>query len=314
LRARIVDVGRGRVACTLSPNSLSVLRLSDGETIWTRELSETPEVVRIRDEFVLTADAGLEHIDVFHLETGVALSRVAFDQPDGSSGSQLVPIAFSAGAVCGPDGVNVTAYEVRTGERLWSLALSAAAGGIFELVDGTLMIASVDGVHRVVDARTGEERLKVRPEDFPGAAVFGAIEEGLLILAGYQETALGETWQLVGVDYAGGQTRWSRSLQTSMRRSHLRMAQGVIPLVVTAPIASAPQQRSNRPRTEQRIVLIDKRTGEDVGESIPWREAQRGQHLTGDLDVWNGRLVLQVSDSMVMYETRPLDQGTRGID
>jgi len=333
LRAGTVDVGLGRTACVLTPGSLSVLNLADGETVWQRDLSETPAEVRIRDEFVLTADPAIETIDVYRLDSGGALARITFDQPEVGSahatadgalpetagGAQaaahVVPIAFSAGVVCGPDGSRVAAYDVRTGGRLWSLEMAAPAGELFELTEGSLVIASLDGTHRVVDARSGEVRLETRLEGFPGAAVFATEEEGVLVLAGYEDSMAGEQWHFVGVDVGTGEVRWRRQFLGTLNRSHLKLAEGVIPIVAwTQEAAESSSPRSPRRGTEQQIILIDKRTGENVGDPLTWHGTQRGQQLTGDLDVWPGRMILQASDTVVRFETRPLKGGSRGVN
>ena len=54
-------------------------------------------------------------------------------------------------------------------------------------------------------------------------------------------------------------------------------------------------------------MLIDKKTGRTVGEPLKLDKA--GAHLTGDVQVWPGRLVLQTTDGIVAYETTTAQAG-----
>lgn len=314
LRDRTIDVGSGLVACVLSPGVLSVRRVLDGKLVWERDLGANPAAVRIRDEFVLTADPNLETVWVYHLENGAALSAIAFTQPGSDSFLPAVPISYSAGVLCGPDGQAVMAYDARTGDHLWSLELGEDVAGIFELLEGQFVVGTVGGFHRVIEARSGEVILEEGLEDLPGGAIYGTVESNLMILAGYEETGEGDRWNLVGIDMSTGKVRWSRRFVGVMNRSHLRLARGVIPVITTSgQPPERPQLKASR-RYRQEVLLIDKQTGQLVGDPLIWNGAARGDQLTGDLAVWPGRLVLQASKSIVTYQTRPATSDAGGVN
>ena len=307
-----MDVGRGRVACVLSRGTLSVLRVLDGGVVWERPL-ETATIVRVRDDYVLTADGRVEEIRVFRFDTGDLLSINRFRQPGGELSEAPVSIVFSAGVLCGPDEDGVVAYDARTGDRLWSLDLQDGISGLFELTEGRLIIGTAAGVHKLVDARTGDVLFDERIENMPGGAVFGVLEDDIVVLAGYEETGHGDRWSLAGVEVSSGKMRWSRQLMGLMNRSHLGLAEGVIPLV-----AVIEQEVSDGARTRtlrrQQITLIDKRTGANVGDPVTWAGAAGGNGLSGEMEIWPGRVLLQARDGIVMFRSRPAASTGTGVN
>ncbi len=313
VREQTMDVGDGRLACVLSPGTLSVLRVRDGGMEWERQLEREAAFVHVRDGVVLTADANLGEIEVFGLQNGSRLSSNRFQQPSAEAAPALVPVAYSEGVLCGPSRGGVIAYDVRTGDRVWSLDLVEGAAALFELTKGRLVIATRGGDHKVVDARTGEVLFSERIVEMPGGAVFGAVEEEFLVLAGYEETRQGDRWTLTGMDLSSGKKLWSRELLALMNRSHLRLAEGVIPLVTTA--VDQAEDGSRRGSVDgQQIRLIDKRTGRDVGRPIDWTGIRGGNRLVGDMEVWPERLVLQAREGIVVFRTRAASRSDSGVN
>lgn len=317
LRESTLDAARGLVACVLSPGVLSVVGVLDGRPVWEREVATNPAAVRIRDDVVLTADPKLETVQAYGADNGRLLATMVFRQPvsDTLTATYMtVPIVYSAGILCGPDGKALKAYDVRTGDQVWSLDLGDYPAGLFELDEGRFVVGTADGHHRVIEARSGEVTFEEELGDFPGGAIFGTADCDLLILAGYEETGEGDRWNLVGVDMKTGQVRWSRSFVGLMSHSHLRLAQGVIPVVVSGMRDQEPSQRREGWRSRQEVWLIDKQSGQNVGEPLVWDGVARGDQLTGELAIWPGRLVLQATQGIVMYETEPAALGVGGVD
>jgi hypothetical protein len=313
VREQTIDVSDGRLACVVSSGRLSVLRVRDGGIEWERQLDREPAFVHIRDGLVLTADASLEEIAIFRLENGTRLSINRFQQPSAEAVPALVPVAYSEGILCGPSEGGVVAYDVRTGEQLWSLELAEGAAALFELAEGRFVISTRTGEHKVVEARTGEILFAARVADMPGGAVFGAVEDEVLVLAGYEETRHGDRWTLAGMDMSSGKRVWSREMLALMNRSHLRLAEGVIPLV-TIVLDEVEEGSRRRTVARQQIRLIDKRTGADVGHPIDWTGVRGGNPLMGDLEVWPERLVLQAREGIVVLRTRAASRSDRGVN
>lgn len=306
-RERMTSVGSGRVACMLSPGTLSVRRVLDGGLVWERTLENDPPVsfVAVRDDVVLTVDASLERVRVYRLDNGEALGELVFDQNDLEL-DQPIPIQYSRGLLCGPDGAGVAAYDVRTGERRWSLPLKDQLVGVFEPQDGRLVISTADGEHWLCDSESGEVLFNGRFDNFNFGAVDGVLEAGVLVLANSREVEAGVRWEMMGLDVATGRELWSRDVIGTLSGPNLRAAGGVIPIIEVLSLGDPGSERAGANRGNrtavQRVVLIDKQTGSDLGEPYRW-EPGPGQQLTGYLDVWPGRVLLQMAEGVAAIET-----------
>ncbi len=302
-RDRTIDAGAGRVACVLSSGKLTVLDAMDGSVVWERKIGVTPAAVRIRDNHILVADATLEWIDAYRVDNGASTGQMHFRQPVSKANDDAVAISYNDHVICGPDGEGVVGYDVRTGDQLWSVPLGEKPAGLFELDGGRFVVGTAKGRHLVIEGRSGKILREIALPTFPRGAVFGTIEDDLLLLAGYDETSEGNRWLLVGVSMDTGKTQWARSFVGTMNRSHLSLAKGVIPVVTSAKQQPDPNRPGAGVRYRQEIIVIDKRTGQIADQAVVWDGTQRGDQLTGDLIVRPGRLILQASRNIVAYET-----------
>ena len=90
LRESTTDVDAGRLACMLAPNRLAVYWMLEDRPLWERKLrGGAVRAVRIRDEFILTADPNLETVHVYRLDDGAELSVIEFKQPGATDGSKM---------------------------------------------------------------------------------------------------------------------------------------------------------------------------------------------------------------------------------
>ena len=109
-----------------------------------------------------------------------------------------------------------------------------------------------------------------------------------------------------GVEVVAGRGLGSREVIGTWRGPNLRAAGGVIPIVEVLSPGEPESERTGANRggrsAVQRIVLIDKQTGRDLGEPYRW-EPGPGQQLTGYLDVWPGRVLLQMAKGVAAIET-----------
>lgn len=316
LRNSTTDVGSGRAVCMLSPGVMTVLGMVDGEVIWSRRVDGDTLVARIRDDVVLTAGPGLERVEVLRLEDGEKLAEPVFRQPHRPDRAWTVPLAYVDGALCGPDGDGVTAYDVRTGERLWSMVVEGGPAGIIDVAGGRLVVAAFGGRHSLVEARSGRMITSCTLEGLPNGAVYGIGRSDprgpALVLAGVEESPEGERWTFAGVQ-EDGRMKWSRTLVGPMPRSNLDDRLAVIPFVVTGDDGSGRVMPDADARFHPVVVLLDMRTGENVGEPFPWMGSGNIGQLEGPLEAWPGRLVMQGSRCIVTYETR-VARGSRGVN
>ncbi|MEE9293525.1 MAG: PQQ-binding-like beta-propeller repeat protein [Phycisphaerae bacterium] len=342
LRESTTDVGSGRLACMLAPHRLAVYWMLEDRPLWERNLrGDAVRAVRIRDEFVLSADPNLETVHVFRLDDGAELCTIKFSQPGGMSQTETdianglswseIPVTYVGGVVCGPEGRNIVGYRASSGERVWTLSLPEHPASLVALEGGRLVVGTASGYHWVVDARDGEVLFERQYDELAGGAVDGVQESGVLVLAGYRETPEGYHWQLLGIDPTpsamggssaradAGRIRWSRDFIGLATGPHLRSVEGVIPIVEmqrVEPQAEKKGQPTGRGVTShyrQSVVLIDKLTGETVGD--PLLVELSAERLTGDIQVWPGRLALQTTKGILTFETTAAATGDRdGVD
>ncbi len=303
LRQRTLDAGSGRVAAILQPGVLAVRRVVDGSLIWERDIGFEPVAIRIRDDYVLAAESSLERIVVYHLNSGEIMSEISFSQPP-DAGASVVPVSYSNGIIAGPFDHAVAGCDVRTGVQRWSVEIPGLTTSLFELEEGRFLVSGGDGLHRILDATTGDVVFEAHVDGLKSGAVYGTLEDSRLILAGFVEDDRGEAWTISAVDLETGRTQWTKTMLGTMHQSHLDLAEGVIPFVAESGRSSS----GNRGRS-QSVLLLDKRTGETVGTPLDWDGVDRGDAATGDLSVWPGRLVLQTIKGIVSYETRTPQDG-----
>lgn len=327
-RSASTDVADGRVACMLAPRTLAVFRAMDGKQpmapIWRRNMgSESMRAVRIREGKVLAAGPRLERVHVFQLETGAELCQITFHQPDGGGGGGVeIPLAYANGVLSGPEGRSIVAYDTNTGEQVWSLPLPEDPVTLFEPAEGRLVVGGESGYHWLLDTRSGDVLLEGQYDALRGGAADGVLESGVLLLSGVSDTKDGYRWNLVGVDPSGpdaGRVVWNRDLFGTLTGPYLQVASGVIPMVTKIPIeideTNVSRGRLQSVRYRKAVMLIDKRTGETIG--APLMVEVPGEHLTGELAVWPGRLVLQTTKGLVAFRTTTAGGkrgGSAGVD
>jgi outer membrane protein assembly factor BamB len=305
LRDRTTDVGAGRVICMLRPTLLSALSVIDGKVVWRRDVESEPGGVYVRDGFVVTVDPDTEILQTYSLRTGEFLARLSFHQPESVDESgAFIPVSYHDGIFCGPDERSVTAYDGRTGERIWSLALPDEPVNMFEPAEGKVVVSTADGRYWMIDTYTGEVLIEHQFDALAGGAVDGHLDGETLVLVGYSETIEGDLWQLIGTESRTGAVRWSRSFLGTVSGSQLRLVDGLIPVLEIVSQKSTGADRS--PMVErQTLVLIDTRTGDVVGDPVVWAGYAAGNRLTGEMSVRPGRMLLQSAKGIVALETEP---------
>ncbi len=293
LRNDSTDAGAGVVAYLSAPRQLDVRRLLDGELRWRRMLrGKTIGSVRIRDDYVLTADPVLENVAVYRVDNGDALCEIKFDQPKG----RVIPISYHDGVLCGPSGSAIEAFDVRTGERLWRLDLSSEPVWLFEPTEGHLVASVAGGYHWLVETGTGEILLEKQTDAVPGGARLGTEHDGVLVLAGLEETREGDRWHIAGFDPADGRELWRRDYLGPKAGPQFRLVKGAILMA-----ALTKSDSGGRGGLREGVVILDVRTGNLIGSPVfPEMSTER---LTGRMAVWPGRLALQTTKGVVTLRT-----------
>ena len=180
----------------------------EGGLVWERALGHgngdaaPVRFVAVGDDVVLTIEARLESVHIYRLDNGEALGELTFDQTDLGL-DEPIPIQYSRGLLCGPDGAGVAAYDVRTGEKRWSLPLAGRLVSVFAPRDGRLVVSTADAEHWLCDSESGEVLFNGRFENFNFGAVDGVLEEGVLILANSRAVDAGVRWERIGAEATG---------------------------------------------------------------------------------------------------------------
>ncbi|MHC4695805.1 MAG: outer membrane protein assembly factor BamB family protein [Planctomycetota bacterium] len=297
----------GFLAAAWEPGRLALMRMADGVSLWERDLhSERADHVWLTDTVVATADVWLQRVQLFDRTDGTLIKQLWFGQPDRES-LLLVRHVLTEGIVCGPDCTarsdGVIAVDLATGEPAWRKRLDKPLVQLFRPREGYVGITLLGGDVRIVDVTTGDAVMETR---VPGAHfVFdGVLSDSTLVVKylGAQDTSAPSG--LAAFDMETDNVLWQRDdLAAGMGSAPLSVVAGRLPVVLKAEFPS------DGPKEGSGLVLLDLRTGREIGPTaqVPFTEA--GARFNGDLSVVGGSVVAGTTHGIHGFPTEPVRDG-----
>ena len=274
----------GLLAAMPNGGRLSLMRLVDGSTLWERDLrGESVDFIWMEGDRIVTADGGMQRVNIFDRPTGYLIRRVLFDQPDPDR--QIIPLVSSGGVLCGPAASSeyegIQGMEIATGEVLWQTRVDKPVARLFKPRNGYLGIGLLGGDVRIVDATTGELLVEHR---VPGAHVVvdGRLIDGTLLVQHYASRDPKYKHSISALDIATGEEVWKRDDLISLTEvgDALRVFGGRL---FSATMVKTVERRR---RQELRFSLLDVRTGKPVGAETTFSRTNEAIQLSGDFAVY----------------------------
>jgi outer membrane protein assembly factor BamB len=305
IRDRLVGVSDGLLVAALRRGVLTCSSLIDANDIqWERVLTrEKIDSLFVRDGLCITLDNQRRKVTTYNLKTGRLLSTVEFRQPEADD--TTIPVIYENGHLIGPDGPSdVACYSARSGELNWRFATPDALRWLFKPGDGYVGISCFKGRVVLIDALSGDVRTDVSiPKDSKGYAE-GVLLDDRLILMPMTEKSRGDDPDLYGIDANTGQVVWKREhlgvvgLNRHALWQQLTLAEKVMPVLRRVDVDS---ENSLLPsRGELAIELIDKRTGETIGEPVRTQLYLTSHNaLSGEFGLWPGQFILGANQGLL---------------
>jgi hypothetical protein len=228
--------------------------------------------------------------------------------------------------VCGPGSTHeVVAYELaRPGVQRWRLAMPEGITRIMKPAPDLLLVADERGRIKMVDPQTGALQLEAQidTEQGRGGVFSAAVEDGVLYVAGFQELPEDrnqidlQRWYVAAVDVRSGRVIWLRDgfagAARHMTPDLFTTATNVIPVIQ---FVSAGRDEQNELSGRVVLVMIDKKTGEPVGEERSKQISREANaQLILNVQIWADKIMVMTGSSVVVYpleEKQPSRQRTR---
>ncbi|GJM23656.1 MAG: hypothetical protein DHS20C16_00710 [Phycisphaerae bacterium] len=305
IRDRLVGVGEGRLVAALRRGVLTCSSLIDANDVqWERVLTrEKIDSLLVKDGLCITLDNRRRKVTTYSLKTGRLLSTVEFNQPDADD--TAIPVIYENGHLIGPDGpTDVVCYSARSGELNWRYATPDELRWLFKPGDGFIGISCFKGRVILVDALSGDEQTNVSvPKGTKGYSE-GVLLDDRLVIMPMTEKSRGDAPNLYGFDINTSQMVWKREYlgEVGLNRhalwKQLTLAEKVMPVLRRVDVDSeSPLVRS---RGELAIELIDKRTGETIGEPVRTRMHLTSHYaLSGEFGLWPGQFILGAKQGLL---------------
>ncbi len=290
VRDSMMSANRGALAAMPRDGRLTLMRLTDGETIWERDLhGEYVAQVSLNESSVVLIDQASKRVHLLDRDTGRFIKRVNFSQPDPEH--ERIGLVQAGGMIYGPDsdehGDGIAGYDLSDGERRWRIGLDKPVVALFEPKANYLGIGQLNGDLRIVNATTGETILE-RSDPNIRAVIGGIMWEGTLILRCEGLRGPRQGTELAAIDIATGAEVWRRRDATTLITTDapLSIIGGVIPAIIEQRRPDANPQHVAAPRAGAALTLIDVRTGGDSGTPVDLNLSVQGATLNGDMWFW----------------------------
>jgi len=294
----------------------------DGSTVWERDLRGEPvDAIWMSADRVMTADATRQRVHLFDRADGRLVKRILFRQADPSQ--QIVRLVRTAGMIVGPEASpgapgsrGVVAVDDAAGDIVWRVELDKPPVQLFEPKEGYVGIGLGQGMVRIVDANSGEtvlERQVLGAYDVTGGVLF----DGLLVLRVDATRGQKQSAQLAALDVATGEEVWRREDISSLPDSDpgapgLRIEDGVIPALVETMQAEVTPGGVATPRMRSALVLIDARTGRNLGLGADLTTTGAGGRFTGDVVMRPGAVIVGTQRTVNAYRAKTAERDGTG--
>ena len=309
-----ISAAGGLAAMTRRPSRLTLTRLTDGETIWERDLlGERIAALQMVGRRIITVDDQLERVHIFERDHGRLIGRILFEQPDPAG--HLVQLVVTGNVLCGPvtgkNSEGVLAVDVETGRERWRMEVEKPIVELFEPKPGYVGIGLLGGDVRIVEADTGEIALERRVAGAQGV-VRGVMLDGTLVVQHFNDRSGVRASSLSALDVATDRELWNRDDITPLwlTEDQLRRTGGWMPAILLdesqeqAEQQVRPQVQGRRIARSVRVTIVDLRTGNAQGKDVALSSTEQlGQH-NGDFVVFPEAGVLIISAQRTIHALR----------
>lgn len=305
IRDRLVDVADGMLVTARRRGALTCSSLMDIDDIrWERVLNRAKiDSVFVRDGLCMTLDNKRRNVTTYNLKTGRLLSSVEFRKSENEK--SFIPVIYENGHLIGAEGAKTVAcYSARSGELNWRYETPEEVRWLFKPGDGYIGISCFGSRVILIDALSADVRTDMEiPKDTKGYAE-GVLADDRLVLMAITEQSKGDASHLYGIDAESGQVIWKREdlgaigLNRHALWQQLTLARNVMPVLQRVEVDT--ENRFLQERGELAIELIDKRSGETIGEMIRARmPLTKRNELTGEFGLWPGQFILGANHGLL---------------
>jgi len=207
----------------------------------------------------------------------------------------------------------VVAVDDALGDVVWRVELDKPPVQLFQPKEGYVGIGLGQGMVRIVDADSGEtvlERQVVGAYDVTGGVLF----DGLLVLRVDAIRGQKQSAQLAALDVATGEEVWRREDISSLPGSDepLRIEDGMIPALVETMQSEITPGGVATPRMRSALVLIDARTGRNLGLGVDLTPVGAGGRFTGDVVMRPGAVIVGTQRTVNAYRATSAERDGTG--
>ena len=277
---RRMALGDGVAACMLRPGRISLLRVSDGQPLWERDLlGERVGSIKMWRDRLIVADPFMARVHLLDRHDGSVIRRLHFHQPDPQN--YFVNLVRVGDLLCGLQEVKnsetVTAVDLVTGETRWQVPLDKPVVQMFRAANGYLGIGLLGGDVWIVDTDSGEVVLDRRVAKARGV-VRGVLVDGTLVLQYFNLRGSARVLEMAGFDVATDVELWRRDDVIPLWSSgeSIGIVGGSIPVVLHT------GGTARNKRMPLKATMLDIRTGAAVGPAPPVPRATRLSQFQGD--------------------------------
>lgn len=272
----------GLLAAMPRAGRLALMRMSDGATIWERDLlGESVGYMWMTDDHVVSANPRLQRVHVFAKSDGRLLTRILFDQPDPHN--RLVELIRTENTICGPyansNEKGIAAIDLTTGETVWRSPVDKPLMQLFRAQGGFLGLGLLGGDVRIVEALTGRVVLERRVKGAQSVAR-GILIDGTLLVQPNDTKGGVRTTSLIALDIATDSELWRREDVVPLWRMDrpLHVIDGQLPVLVQSGRRDARRERSIN------LAMLDIRTGLGSDTKIVLPSTRGPAQLNGDFE------------------------------
>ncbi len=306
----------GLLAASPRQGRLTLMRMIDGFTVWERDLRGEPvDAIWMNADRVIAADATRQRVHLYDRADGRLVKQILFRQADPSQ--RIAGLVRTGGLIVGPDAAGashgVMAVDDALGNLVWRIELDKPAVQLFELQEGYVGIGLGHGMVRIVDANNGET-IQERQVSGAQSVTGGMLFDGLLVVRADTVRGQKQSVQLAAFDVATGEEVWRREDISSViyPDEPMRIENGAIPALVEKTHTEISPAGAAMPRTRSALVLIDARTGRNLGVGTDLTPSGMGNRFTGDVVMRRGAVVVGTQRTINAYRGTTVERDGAG--
>ena len=267
----VLAAGDGQLVLATPSGWLTLLRLSDGSTIWERNLrGESIGHVWLTNDRVVTADPWSRRVNILERRSGRLVERVLFTPS--SPQQDHVFLVLAEDRICGPtsnrESEGVKAIDLATGKTAWRATLEKPINTVFKPGKEYFGVGLPGGDVKIFRTDSGDPVLDYQQIPAAETVTHAALVDGTLLM---QHSVQNNPYpSLTALDVATGDILWRRDavVVNTAQGQPLRIIGG---RVLTGFVEAARQQTEE---SSVKLIMIDIDTGEVSGSSVSLEHTQ----------------------------------------